>query len=649
MLREPSIACFRRDLPQRGGPKQERVWPRLSRAPYVCRVSELRQRLQTSLTGKYTIERELGEGGMAMVYLARDLRHDRLVALKVLRPELSVAAERFLHEIKVAAGLRHPHILPLHDSGQADELLYYVMPFVEGESLQQRLRRERTLPIDDVLRIGEEVAEALDYAHRHGIVHRDIKPANILLEERHAVVADFGIARAVSAAGDSRITHTGVVVGTPTYMSPEQITEDEPCDGRSDVYSLGCVLYEAVAGAPPFDGPTPLAIMAKRLSESPPVLAAAVAGTELGAIIAKAMSLATSARFETAARMAEALRACARDATAQVGTTRSRGYQSATTSIAVLPFANMSADKENEYFADGITEEIINALAKLDGLRVASRTSAFAFKGHDSDIRRIGAQLNVGTVLEGSVRRSANRLRVTAQLVSVSDGYHLWSDRFDREMHDVFEIQDEIALAIVDTLSVKLGHRSDPRLVKPQTSNLEAYQLYLEGRFHWNRRGESLPKSIACFRSAVDKDPQYAPAHSALADAYNTLGWYRMLHPADAFPTAKTHAERALALDDSLGEAHTSLAFSRMCYDWSWADAERGFLRAMELNRGYPTVHHWYSEYLSAVGRADEAMTEARTAQDLDPLGLVINCVVAMAYCFARDPEHDIAVCQRTR
>lgn len=600
-----------------------------------------------TLGDRYHIRRELGRGGMATVYLAHDIRHDRDVALKVLRPELGIGADRFLREIRVAAGLRHPHILPVHDSGKAGEFLFYVMPYVPGLSLQDRLDQERTLSPRDALVIGAEVAEALNHAHRQGVVHRDIKPANILLEDGHAVVADFGIARAAGDSGDTRLTQAGVVVGTPAYMSPEQTTGEEQIDGRSDIYSLGCVLFEALSGAPPFRGANAMAILSARLTAPAPRLRDVTQNVvpEIDEVIGRTLAVNPADRFSSASELAEVLRALA-------SSPRTASHQALAgpvpASVAVLPFANMSADKENEYFADGITEEIINALAKLDGLRVASRTSAFAFKGQDSDIRKIGDQLNVATVLEGSVRKAANRLRVTAQLINVRDGYHLWSERFDRDLDDVFAIQDEIAQAIASNLEVKLGRRSDPKLVRAPTANLAAYNLFLEGRFHWNRRGESMRRADQCFSQAVALDPQFSLAYAGLADTHNLLGWYRMESPAQSFPRARAAAQNALAIDSALAEAYTSLGFVLMNYDWDWAGAGRAFERALALNPGYPTAHHWYSEFLMSQGRTHDAIEEARKAQDLDPLGLIINTVRGMAHYFDRDFTAAVTECRRT-
>ncbi|MDA1081639.1 MAG: protein kinase [Gemmatimonadetes bacterium] len=600
------------------------------------------------LGARYQVRRELGRGGMATVYLARDLRHDRDVALKVFRPDLQIGADRFLREIRVAAGLRHPHILPVHDSGEAGDYLFFVMPFVAGRSLHDRLAQEHVLSPRDVMVLGAEVAEALEHAHRHGIVHRDIKPGNILLEDGHAVVTDFGIAHAIDdGEGRARLTHTGVVVGTPAYMSPEQTTGEQTIDGRSDVFSLGCVLFEALAGSPPYRGATAMAVMAARFSGAVPRLRDVATGVppEIDALVERAMAFEPADRFATAGQMADALRTLA--SSPRTASHASLGGP-ARASIAVLPFTSMSADRENEYFADGIAEEITNALSRLDGLRVASRTSAFAFKGQTTDIRRIGDQLNVTSVLEGSVRRAANRLRVTAQLVNVRDGYQIWSERFDREIDDVFAIQDEIAQAIVANLEVKLGRRSDPALVKAPTSNLEAYNLFLEGRFHWNRRSESLRRAADCFSRAAALDPQFALAHAGLADAHNLLAWYRLEPPKPMFRAAKEAAERALAIDPNLAEPHASLGFALMCHDWDWSGSEREFQRALALNPAYPTAHHWYAELMMARGRTAEAVQSAKKAQEIEPLGLIINTVCGMAHYYHRDFPQSVTECRRT-
>ena len=408
-------------------------------------------RLEKALSDKYEIERELGRGGMATVYLAQDKKHDRSVALKVLHPELSssLGPDRFLREIKVAARLNHPHILPLHDSGEADGFLYYVMPYVEGESLRTRLNRAGKLPLDEALYLARGIAGALDYAHRQRVVHRDIKPENIMLHEGEAMVMDFGIAKAVSAAAGDTLTQTGMMVGTPAYVSPEQAAGEAEIDGRSDQYSLACMLFEVLTGKKAFAGSTTQAVLSKRFTDPVPSLRNVdpTVPDEIDEAVGKAMAKEPRERYNTSGEFAKAL--VWPKVSTPADQTTVKAQAPAPKSIAVLPFADMSAERENGYFTDGMAEEIINALTTIKALRVASRTSSFAFKATTEDIRQVGKKLDVATVLEGSVRKAGNKLRITAQLVNVADGYQLWSQRYDRDMEDVFAIQDEIAQNIV--------------------------------------------------------------------------------------------------------------------------------------------------------------------------------------------------------
>jgi serine/threonine-protein kinase len=593
------------------------------------------ERLKAALADRYAVERELGRGGMATVYLAEDLKHRRKVAIKLLHPELAaiLGPDRFLREIETAAQLQHPHVVPLYDSGGSDQFLYYVMPYVQGESLRQKLRREKQIPLEGAIILTRQVASALDYAHRRGLIHRDIKPENILLHEGEAVVADFGIALAVQAAGGERLTETGLSLGTPEYMSPEQASGDRDLDARTDVYALGCVLYEVLAGEPPYTGPSVQSIISKCLTDPVPHLrrVRSTVSESLDRAVRKALAKTPADRFGSAGEFAEALTASSGPkATSHVKT------------IAVLPFANLSPDPDNEYFSDGITEDIINALTKVPQLGVASRTSTFAFKRKELDIRQIGEQLNVDTVLEGSVRRAGTKLRITAQLITVADGYHLWSERYDRDMEDVFAVQDDIARSIVDALRIKLVGTAQPTLVKQHTDNLEAYNLYLKGRHFWNRRGESLLKAADYFAGSVKEDPRYAPAYCGLADSYSLLAWWEYAPPREAFPKALTAASRAVELDGELGEAHTSLAFIRLLYDWDWPAAQTEFARALELNPGNPTTPHWHALFLMATNRLEEAVAEAQRAQQLDPLGLIINVVIGTALYMGRRYEEAI-------
>src|SRR6266576_1742929 len=592
-----------------------------------------------ALGERYAIDRELGRGGKATVYVAQDRRHGREVAVKVLRPDVAAAigAERLLREITIAARLTHPHVLPLLDSGQAAGALYYVMPYVRGESLRQRLAREGRLALKDALRIARELGAGLDYAHREGFIHRDVKPENVLLADGHAVIADFGIARAIcqSCDGDN-VTEVGLTIGTPEYMSPEQAAGDRDLDGRSDVYSLACVIYETLAGEPPFGGASARAVMAKHLSEPPPPLRArrpdAPAAVEQA--LARALGKDPADRFPSVAEFVAAL-----DAThapgavpALVGKTRS---------LAVLPFVNASADPENEYLCDGVTDELINALTKVEGLRIASRTSVFALKGKPQDIRAIGALLGVSAVLEGTVRKSGDRLRITAQLAAADDGRNLWSERYDRTLDDVFAVQDEISRTIVSTLRTTfLADIADPT---PQryTHNLAAYSLYLKGRYCWNKRSqEGVLESIAFFKQAIDLDPGYALAYSGLSDAYALQVDYRSVPVTEGYRLAREYALKALELDDTLPEAHTSLAWVLHVYDWDWSGAMREYGRALELNPGFATAHHWYSFVLMVTGQKEQAVMEALTALELDPSSLSVRRGVGWLSYYSRRYEH---------
>ncbi|HKW41838.1 MAG TPA: protein kinase [Gemmatimonadales bacterium] len=578
-------------------------------------MTGLLARLQAGVADRYAITREVGRGGMATVFLAEDLKHHRAVAIKVLHPELAttLGVERFLREIDIAAGLTHPQILPLYDSGEADGLLYYVMPYLEGETLRGRLEREGQLPIADAVRIGCEIAEALAYAHSRGVVHRDIKPENTMFSAGRAVVTDFGIARAVTAAALQPITTSGLVVGTPAYMSPEQATSAGRLDGRSDIYSLGCVVYEMLTGSVPFTGSTPQAVMARHsVDVAPPIRSVRPTVPEgLERAVLRALAKVPADRFATAAEFAAAL-------TAREGATSNVDEGE---SIAVLPFANLSGDTDFEYFTEGIAEEIINALAQLPGLRVAARTSSFAFRGQAFDLAEVGAKLKVATVLEGSVRRAGQRLRIGAQLVKVADGYHLWSERYDREMTDVFAIQDEIAKAIAQRLQVTWGGGEGTLLVTPATGSLDAYHLYLKGRFYLAQRGLGLKKALECFDQALALDQDYALAHAGLAEACAILAQYGLAPPDVLRRKARAAVQRALELAPDLAEAHCASGAVALVCEWDWQRAQRDLRRAIALNPRYVAARLWLSYYLVFIeGRFEEGIDQARRAVEFDPL-----------------------------
>ena len=578
------------------------------------------ERLTAAVEGRYHVDREIGQGGMATVYLARDTKHDRPVAIKVLRPELAAAigVDRFLAEIKTTAALRHPHILPLHDSCQDETCLYYVMPYVEGESLRERLEREKQLPLDEALRITREVADALQYAHGRGVIHRDIKPENILLEGGHALLADFGIARAVSAAvkENEKLTQVGMAVGTPAYMSPEQAAADPDLDGRSDLYSLASVLYEMLVGEPPFTGATHEAILVQRFTQTPPHATAKRPSVPvyLDRALVKALARVPGERFPTVERFAAALTPSASGASALAEEK----------SVAVLPFTSMSADPDSEYFGDGIAEEIINALGRLPGLRVAARASAFAFRGKADDLKGIATQLGVRTVLEGSVRRAGHRVRITAQLVDVDTGFQIWSERYDRELTDIFAIQDEIATAIATRFELALeGEAATGRLVQPGTANLKAYDLYLRGRALLHRRGASMAEAIESFEQAVALDSDYAPAFAGLARALVLYAFWGWIEPGAVLERASEAAAHAVRSDPQLGEAHAAMAMVAFAARINCAEAGAAWERAIALapeSDAEVRVSRAMFDLGYAQARFPEAVEEITAALISDPL-----------------------------
>jgi len=613
-------------------------------------VPELLDRLNVALAARYKLQRELGQGGMAKVFLAHDLKYERAVAVKVLRPELAaeVGPARFLREIQIAARLHHPHILPLYDSDQIDGFVYYVMPYIEGETLRQRLARERQLPVNDALRIAREVADALSYAHSANVVHRDIKPANILLDAGHAVVADFGIARAFGV-NDST---TGNVVGTPAYMSPEQVDGSQYIDGRTDIYALGCVLFEMLVGEPPFRGSTLTAVIANRLSSSAPSPRAfrELVPDAVDSAVRKAMANLPADRFTTAGQFAEALGTPATVAIA-VGAAQAMVQELTTAkSVAVLPFENMSTDPENEYFSDGITDDIIAQLSKINALKVISRTSSMQYKKTTKKITSIAQELGVGAILEGSVRKAGQRVRIVVHLVEPGSEKHLWGDTFDRQLTDIFEVQSEVAQQITGALSLALSPEEKQRVEKKATSDVDAYNLYLLGRFHANKWAEAdVLKAIECFQGAIAKDPGYAVAYAGIADAYELLSiGFSSKPPVEYLAQAKAMALKALEMDDTLAEAHTSLAYARWLGDLDWAGAEREFKRAIELKTSYVMAHEWYAEYLAALGRQEEAIAEIKRAQQLDPLSVPVNRAVGWILYFCRRYDEAIEELKKT-
>ena len=630
----------------------------------------LTQRLETIVGQQfshYKILSRIGAGGMGEVYLARDTSLERRVALKLLPVRFTQDAERlqrFIREAKAASALNHPNIITIYEVGVAgvepSPTHFIATEFIEGVTLRDWVPEEGKR-VSQTLEFGSQIASALSAAHQAGIVHRDIKPENLMVRPDGLVkVLDFGLAKLTANydSGDQPIdthepktpaekqTMPGMIMGTPRYMSPEQARGLE-LDARTDLFSLGVVLYELLAGCPPFSGESMADLFVAILEKEPVSLAHYVADVpaELERILRRCLMKQRGQRYQSAQELLADLKNFAAGRTSQ-----SHGVVTVSPTIAVLPFVNMSADAENEYFCDGLAEELLNALAKIEHLGVAARTSSFFFKGKEADVREIGRKLNVSTVLEGSVRKSGNRLRITAQLINVSDGYHLWSERYDREMKDIFEVQDEISLMIVDKLKLKLLGAEKAAVLRRYTDNTEAYQLYLKGRFHWNKRtGAALKASIVFFEQAIEKDPDYALAYAGLADAWVLLPRYYAGLAQECYPKAKAAALKALALDETLAEAHATLALTLFDYEWNLAESNREFQRALALSPNYATAHHWYgNSNLTTMERFDEAIAALQRAQELEPLSLSINVDLGNAFFNARRYDQAIEQLKNT-
>jgi serine/threonine-protein kinase len=464
------------------------------------------------------------------------------------------------------------------------------------------------------------------------------------------MVTDFGIGKVFNVPANETITKAGVLLGTPSYMSPEQIVGSPHIDGRSDLFSLGCVLYEMLAGERLFLGPNPEALIALRLTERnrETALPPNDFPPEVQRALKKVLAIKPGDRYGTGAAFIEALTMPATLSVGQVHTPSGPFSPPAAKSIAVLPFTNMSADTDNEYFSDGITEEIINALAQMPDLHVASRTSSFAFMNKTQDIAEVGARLRVAKILEGSVRKAGTKLRITAQLINAEDGYHVWSERYDREMDDVFAIQEEIASKIAHQLKVKFAARKSDQHALPATDNLEAYQLYLKGRYVWNQRDKpGLRQAAEYYERAIERDPDFAPAYAGLADTYLLMAAYRFTDRTEAHEKAKAAVEKALALDDEIAEAHASRA-QLLREEMRWEEEEREYQRALELNPNYPTAHQWYGTMLAAQGRFEEAIRQIRHAEKLDPLSHAISVTVAVVLFMAREYDRALKQLQKT-
>ena len=641
--------------------------------------------------GSYEIVAPLGAGGMGEVYRARDLRLDREVAIKVLPEQLAdnqEALARFEREAKAVAALSHSNILAIHDFGDNQGVRFAVMELLEGETLRARLKNG-PLTWRKAADVAVAVADALTAAHAKGIVHRDLKPENIFLTNDGRVkVLDFGIARVTRpgavtdaeglADAETQVVQTtpGVVVGTMGYMSPEQI-RGEAVDGRSDIFSLGCVLYEMVSGQKAFARKSAAESITALLREDPPELAGSgrQVPPDFDRVIAHCVEKRAGERFQSARDLAFALRTISSTTGAfrpVAGAPKHRfhtatwvaggvalllvgvvlwlwsGRSTGIHAIAVLPFVNVGADPSTEYLSDGITESIINNLSQLTNLAVMSRSSVFRYKKPDIDAQTAGRELNVEAVLMGRVTHRGDELSVSVELVDTRTSHQIWGEQYNRKATDAMAIQEQISQEISDKLRVRLSGEDKKRLSKHHTENADAYALYLKGRYQWNKQTlDGMETGIQFFQQAIQKDPRYALAYTGLADAYALLADYNVLPAKEVMPRAKTAAMKALEIDDSIAEAHASLGWSKLTLDWDWPGAEREFKRSIELNPNYATAHQWYAEYLTTMGRADEARAEMKRAQELDPASLPISVAMAATQYYARQYDQAIEQCHR--
>jgi len=646
--------------------------------------------------GRYQIIEVLGKGGMGKVFRALDKKLNEEVALKLVKPEIASdkkTLERFSNELKIARKIAHKNVGRMYELMEEKGTHFITMEYVPGQDLKGLIRQSRQLTAGTTISIAKQVCEGLAEAHRLGVIHRDLKPQNIMIDkEGNSRIMDFGIARSLKAKG---ITAEGVIIGTPEYMSPEQVDAKET-DQRSDIYSLGVILYEMVIGRVPFEGDTPLSVALKQKTETPedPRKLNSQIPEDLSHVILKCMEKDKEKRYQSANELRSELihiekgiptterevskrkPITSREITVTFGLKKlfipalvvaaivivvviilqllpkkeAVPLPSGKHSIAVLPFEDLSPEQDQAYFCDGIAAELINRLTNIENLKVPARASSFSFKGKELDVQEIGEKLNVNFLLVGSLQKAETQLRITVELVKVSDGYPLWSEKYEGNMEDFFALQDEISLAIVDSLKIKLLGGEKAKLIKRYTENIEAYNLYLKGRFFWNKRKrETLEKSIEYFQEAIEKDPTYALAFSGLADAYMILGDNLYIPPSEAFPKAKTAALKALELDNSLAEAHTSLASILDGYEHDFEKAEKEYQLSIELKPGYATAHHWYAFLLANLGRHEEAINEILRARELDPLSPRINANVGYILYFAREYERALEELEKSK
>jgi eukaryotic-like serine/threonine-protein kinase len=637
----------------------------------------------STFAGRYQIIEELGKGGMGKVYRVLDKRLKEEVALKLVKTEIASdkeTIERFSNELKLARRISHRNVGRMYELMEAEGTYFITMEYVPGQDLRRLIRQTGQLTTGKAISIARQVCEGLSEAHGLSVVHRDLKPGNILIDrDGNAKIMDFGIARSISAKG---ITSAGVMIGTPEYMSPEQV-EGKEADQRSDIYSLGIILYEMATGRVPFEGDTPLAIAVKHKTEAPrdPKLVNSQIPKDLSQVILRCLEKEKEKRYQTAGEVRSELEKIEKGipaaerivperkyltsrqitvtfglkklwlpaliliAVAAIGVIVWKSLPHKQASVAVLPFRDLSPKKDQEALCDGMTDEIIAKLSTLEGWKVMNMASALRFKNTEKPIKEIGRELNVTTVLVGSVRKEEEDIRVITQLVNADDEFQLWSDTYEQKIERVFEIQSDIAEKIVKSLKIKLSPEEKAQIRKKPTENMEAYNLYMQGRWFWNKRTPSgFQKSIEYFQKAIEIDPNYALAYAGMADNYLLLagGWTGL-----SFPKAKEATLRALEIDGRLAEAHASLGYIKLAYDFDWEGSEKEFKRSIELNPNYATARHWYPYLLMVLGRPDEAISEIRRALELDPLSLAINRDFGQSLYYAREYDQAADALQR--
>jgi len=638
----------------------------------------------TVFASRYEIIEELGKGGMGKVYRVEDKKIKEEVALKLIKPEVASdkkTIERFSNELKMARKIAHRNVCRMYDLGEEKGTHYITMEYVPGEDLKRLIKKVGQFSAGKTIFMAKQVCDGLAEAHRLGVIHRDLKPQNIMVDEDgNARIMDFGIARTVKGKG---ITGAGVMVGTPEYMSPEQ-AEVKEVDQRSDIYSLGVILYEMVTGRVPFEGETPLGIAMRHRSEMPkdPKEHNAQIPEDLSRLILKCMEKDKEKRYQSTGEVRSQLERIEKGIpTTEIEVPKRKPITSREitvtfgfkklfipaavvvaviiaavviwqliphkqTSIAVLPFVDLSPQKDQEFLCDGMTDEIIAKLSILEGWKVMNMTSVMRYKNTEKDIKKIGRELNVATILEGRIRKEKDDIRVTAQLVDVEDGFQVWSNTYNQKLERVFDIQSDIAEKIAEALKTRLSSEEKIKIQKKPTESMEAYNLYLQGRWFWNKRAMSdYQKAIEYFEQAIEIDPNYALAYAGIADSYFLIG--RFGFEGLAFPKAKEAAIKALEIDSMLTEAHASLGALKLFYDRDWMGSEKEFKKAIELNPNYATAHHWYAILLLYLDRFDEAIREIHRALESDPLSLAINRDVGEVFFFAREYDRAADALQR--